>query len=254
MIVSLLHGGLGNQMFQIACGYAYAKKHGMDWAVNFQLSNCPNQGNQASVYQNSFYRKIPSTDLVPKQMYNEPRFGYNEIPAVNGDCLFRGYFQTEKYFDGWQSEVKDLFEFPVEVKDNVETFIDDLPKPVLGIHIRRGDYVKFKNIHTKCGVDYYTKASKIVGGYGSSVVCSDDWASVEAEMNFSSARQSPFKNELEDMYFLSRCDSLVLCNSSFSWWGSFLGNASNIIMTKHWFANKPFEEFKDVFRDGWILI
>lgn len=254
MIVSVLQGGLGNQMFQIACGYAYARKHKMDWAVNFRLSNCPNQGNQASVYRDNLYRKIPTTDIIPKQVYNEPNFGFSEIPKINGDCMFRGYFQSEKYFYGFQDEVREIFQFSNEVKDNVEIFIDELNKPILGIHIRRGDYVKFKNIHTNCGTDYYKKASKRIGEYSSSVICTDDWLTVSKEMSFSLAIKSPFENELEDMYFLSKCDKLVLCNSSFSWWGSFLGNASKTVVTKDWFANKSFEEYKDIYRNGWVLI
>ena len=30
-------------------------------------------------------------------------------------------------------------------------------------------------------------------------------------------------NELEDLYSLSQCDSVIMSNSSFSWWGAFLG-------------------------------
>lgn len=254
MIVSLLSGGLGNQMFQIANGYAYALKHQMDFAVNFQLANCPNQGNKASFYRDNFFKKIPGTDLVPKQVYKEPRFRFCEIPVLNGDCLFQGYFQSEKYFDGFQEEVKNLFEFPDEAKDNVEKFLEGLKKPVLGIHVRRGDYVKFQNVHAKCGNSYYSQASGLIGDYGSSVVCTDDWKGVIEELKFSKAVPSPFQNELEDMYFLSRCDSLVLCNSSFSWWGSFLGNASKNIVPRKWFNCYPFQEYKDIFREGWTLI
>lgn len=254
MIVSVLQGGLGNQMFQIACGYAYSRKHQTDWAVNFHLSNCPNQGNRASVYRDNFYSRIPSTDLKPSHVYREPKFGFSKIPKINGDCIFQGYFQSEKYFDGFQDEVREIFQFPNEVKDNVEMFTDKLNKPLLGIHIRRGDYVKFKHVHTNCSADYYSKASKLIGNVGSSVVCTDDWDSVNKEMSFSSATKSTFKNELEDMYFLSKCDKLILCNSSFSWWGSFLGNASKTVVTKDWFVNKSFEDYKDIYRNGWVLI
>ena len=30
-------------------------------------------------------------------------------------------------------------------------------------------------------------------------------------------------NEVEDLYCLTQCDDIIMSNSSFSWWGAWLG-------------------------------
>ena len=59
MIVPLLQGGLGNQLFQIANSCAYAKRHGFEFGINYGLSFCPNQGYTAQKYRDTIYSKIP---------------------------------------------------------------------------------------------------------------------------------------------------------------------------------------------------
>ena len=63
------------------------------------------------------------------------------------------------------------------------------------------------------------------------------------------------KNELEDLYLLSQCDDLILTNSSFSWWGSFLGkDKNNIVVPSRWFSKDGPQDYNDIYREGWIKI
>lgn len=253
MIVPILKGGLGNQMFQIANANAYAKRFGLDWGINYNLSYCPNQGSTATKYKNSLYSKIPSTDFQPSQLYIEPRFNFELIPKMD-NILLDGYFQSDKYFKDFSNDIKSLFTFPQEVKDKVDNFLKQINKPIVGIHIRRGDYVKLSYHHKVIKSDYYTEASKLVTGY-TPIVCSDDWTSVQKEMKFSNATLSPFKDEIEDLYLLSQCDALIMCNSSFSWWGTFLGKDKKIVVApKQWFGESGPKEFNDIYREGWICL
>ena len=47
-------------------------------------------------------------------------------------------------------------------------------------------------------------------------------------------------NELEDLYCLSQCDSIIMSNSTFSWWGAWLGkkkgksHCTTILVWKSW--------------------
>jgi len=60
---------------------------------------------------------------------------------------------------------------------------------------------------------------------------------------------------LEDLYILSQCDNLILCNSSFSWWGEYLGiKKQNVICPAVWFKKDGPQDYQDIFRDGWIKI
>ena len=40
--------------------------------------------------------------------YKEPKYSYTPIPKLNNLCLI-GYFQSKKYFLGYEEEVKSLF-------------------------------------------------------------------------------------------------------------------------------------------------
>jgi len=252
MIVPMLKGGLGNQMFQIANAYAHAKRNGFDWGINYGLSICPNQGHTATKYKDNLFSKIPDVDFRPQQVFHEPCFNYTSIPPLD-NILLDGYFQSEKYFKDVE-DVGSLFNFPQEVKDKVDDFLKKIGENVVGIHIRRGDYKRFSNHLKITSSDYYIQAAKIVQGF-KPIVCSDDWDSVNKEMNFKKAIQSPFSDELEDLYLLSQCDALMMCNSSFSWWASYIGKEKSIIIAPSvWFAESGPKEYQDIYREGWKVI
>ena len=252
MVIPILKGGLGNQMFQIANAYAYAKRHGFEWGINYGLSFCPNQGSSAFKYRETLYKNLPSTIFTPPTQYAEPYFGFKEIPAVD-NILLDGFFQTEKYFKDCSDEVHDLFEFPPEC-ESIDIFLKRFPQPTVGVHVRRGDYEKFANHHRILGSDYYDRAAQMFKDH-QSFVCSDDWVSVQKEMSFSEAIKSPYTNEVMDMYLLSQCQNVVMGNSSFSWWSAFLGvKKEKVVAPKEWFGPEGPKEFSDIFRKEWICL
>ena len=44
MIINNLIGGLCNQLFQIAAGFAHSKKMGTDYAINYKIGNGSGKG------------------------------------------------------------------------------------------------------------------------------------------------------------------------------------------------------------------
>jgi len=252
MIVPMLKGGLGNQMFQIANAYAFAKRHGLEWGINYGLSYCPNQGNTATKYRETLFKELPVTDYVPPMKYAEPTFNYREIPKRD-DIVLDGFFQTEKYFIDYSDEVHDLFTFPSKCEE-IDNFLKTFTQPTVGIHIRRGDYKKFAGHHGIQDGGYYARASQLFKDH-QSFVCTDDWPSVQSEMTFSKALRSPYTDEVMDMYLLTRCQNVVMCNSSFSWWGAFLGvKKDKVVAPKNWFGPRGPKDFQDVYREGWICL
>ena len=63
------------------------------------------------------------------------------------------------------------------------------------------------------------------------------------------------KDEIEDLFLLTQGKYFIGCNSTFSWWGSFLGNQNLKIFPKKWF-NKGGEmlESTDIYRDDLLCI
>jgi len=255
MIIPMLKGGVGNQLFQIACAYAYAKKHGTDFAINYSLSFCPNQGFSAPKYKDTLFKNISVTTVHPHKIMKENGNAYRELPFLEGDFILDGFFQSEKFFADCVDEIKELFVFPENVKSAVDKFMKvklSTPSnhPIAGVHIRRGDYKKFSHEYILNGSEYYLAAAKHLPGFVS-VVCTDDWSSVSKEMTFAKAEKSPFTDEVHDLYLLSQCDAVVMCNSSFSWWAAFLGKDKKVIAPNNWFVHKSAE---DMYCKDWIRI
>ena len=123
MIVSNIKGGLCNQMFQIAAGYAHAQRCGTFFGINYDMQHNCIQGYPPTKYKDTLYKDILTTDGVPETVYHEPKFEYVPIPKTQKDMLIDGYFQSEKYFTDYKDEVRDLFTFPDQIKEKVDNKI-----------------------------------------------------------------------------------------------------------------------------------
>ena len=146
MIVSNIKGGLCNQMFQIAAGYAHSKRCNTFFGINYNLPHNCIQGHPPTKYRDNLYKNIHTTDDVPERVYSEPKFEYSPIPK-HKDLLIDGYFQSEKYFDDCKDEIKQLFTFPEDVVAKVDTKLSQINKKIIGVHIRRGDYKIYSTTH-----------------------------------------------------------------------------------------------------------
>lgn len=254
IVVPTLKGGLGNQLFQISAAFALAKRHDGNFGVNFGLPSSRVQGHGPEKYQDNLYSKIPATSEVPEQVYTEQGFSYNPIP-FRPRVIIDGYFQSHKYFNDYKEDICNLFTFPDDIKKKVDTAISKIDGPVIGVHIRRGDYKIYSRVHPPCSVEYYDKAIKEFSNDSTFIVCTDDQESFQSEFDTSKFILSNAQSELEDLYLLSQCDGIIICNSTFSWWGAYLGkDKSKIIAPSTWFGPDGPQDFSDVYVDTWTKI
>jgi len=257
MIVPQLKGGLGNQMFTIAAGISHALKTGNEFAINYNIKHHGQQGKPHITYRDNFYKNIKCTDFIPSYEYVEPKYSYSEIPDKQ-DVLINGYFQSEKYFDRYKSEINRSFNFADDIKEKIDKKLQTLNKKILGIHVRIGDYLSPVNYHSHfiCTDVYYKNALKefnlddyIV------IVCTDDPTNLFNVFPKQDIILSNCKSEIEDLYLLSQCDAHILTNSSFSWWSNFLGKEKEkTVVPDKWFGPHGPKDIQDVYREGWIKI
>lgn len=239
MISAKLVGGLGNQMWIIAAAEALAIRNS-DIAC-FDLDSCytPLQGYQSSKYKDSIFSNLKSSSISISEIYKEPAFHYTPIP-YSGDIILDGYFQSEKYFQDFNSEISQLFNVPV-----VESF-----SKYTAVHVRRGDYLKSPDIHPFCGERYYLDAMSKIGG--EFIIVSDDMEWCINKFGSSGVKFS-MASEIQDLSLLKSCKNSIISNSSFSWWGAWLREKNNggiTIAPKQWFGpNGP--AHNDIVPDRW---
>jgi len=159
MISSILAGGLGNQMFQIAAGYALAKRISSQFGLNYNLKHNKGQGQFPLKYKDNFYKNINPIEQLPQNIYQAPFFHYSPVPQ-RSDLTLSGYFQSEKFFKDCP-QIKDLWSFPNNIIEKCNKALNKLPKPIIGIHIRMGDYLAYPTVHG-VNFDYYNTALKII--------------------------------------------------------------------------------------------
>lgn len=256
MISARLQGGLGNQMFQIATAHALALRVGVE--SGFVLSAChtPLQGNPSTKYIDNVLKNVNNVDVYPTRGYKEANFSYNEPPTID-DLILDGYFQSEKYFKNFETEIKDLFYINPDdllfIKKELNW--DKIKKPITAVHIRRGDYVRLADFHLACDNDYYNRAMKEIGD-STFIFLSDDIEWVKEHFKGDNIMYSPLTSEILDLSLMTICDNVIISNSSFSWWGAWLNKNKNkkIVGPKTWFAEKGPKDQQDVIPDDWIKI
>lgn len=255
MISCNLRGGLGNQMFQIAAAHALALRTNGTSCFDFGQCYTPMQGHSAQKYKDNIFINLKHITVnFYRYVYHEPSFSYNELPLMD-NLVLDGYFQSEKYFEDYKREIKDLF---VVDDKNSKKFLKQFKSsklPITSVHIRRGDYLNNSEYHCICDLNYYKKAMDIIGE-SNFIIISDDIEWVKNNIKGDNIFYSSLDNELDDLALMTNCDNNIIANSSFSWWGAYLNPKLNkiIIAPKKWFGPKGPKDTQDIIPNGWITI
>jgi len=256
MISVFLQGGLGNQLFQVAAAKSLALDLNDDFAVNHDICYTPNQGQKSEKYKNTFFKNIKETTSIPNIIYQEPEHTYNEIPKVK-NITIHGYFQSEKYFINNKQKITEDFTLDKKWFDETTDWKNKnkINKSTVGVHIRRGDYLKFSHHHKINGIEYYTKAFKYFKNVDFIVVSDDiEWA--KNNINSNNVYYSDFSDEIKDFALLSSCDHNINGNSTFSWWAAYLNKNPNkkIYVPSEWYTKEANCDIKDLIPEEWIKI
>lgn len=254
MIHVLLKGGLGNVMFQIAAGYSHAIKLKTSLKVVKPALHF-SHGDVYTKYKNNILAQIEFINVSNYLLYKEPFFHYTRLP-LHSPITLDGYFQSEKYFVDYRDDILNLFKFPKKVilytKKKYQNLLNN---PLISLHVRRGDYLKFPGVHPLCTLEYYKQALSKLPDINKVLIFSDDieWC----KQNFIGDRFIFIQEEdYISLYLMSLCDYNIIANSSFSWWGAWLNQNPNkvVIAPKLWFGLKSNHNINDLIPSSWIKI
>jgi hypothetical protein len=274
LFTSLIQGGLGNQMFQVAVTFAAALSIGGKAIFkNEKLSVIGNT--DRPTYWDSVFRKCwSSTDDLKESFIDLHEYhNHHFTPVIDSarniliNCgnsnlknfRFVGYFQCSRYFNQFKNEIKSLFEPSKNVNNWCNNWLQQ--KEIqhyfkVAIHVRRGDYIK---LNWNLPINYYNKCielveNKMIEKEVKFIVFSDDlnWC----KENFNNSNKFIFCEEgtdVEQMYLIGKMDGMICSNSSYSWWSSYLSDTHSIVtVPNRWFLTENYNP--EIMEPTWIKI
>ena len=132
------------------------------------------------------------------------------------------FLQDLRYFTGIEPLIREYFAPPPELRDRFvrrhAALLD--PPHRTGLHVRRGDYLTHPEFEV-LPLDYYREAMTILEP--PYLVFSDDLAWCRAHFPRESCVFVDHNRDYEDLFLMSTCDAHITANSTFSWWGAWLG-------------------------------
>lgn len=274
MIIIQVFGGLGNQMFQYACGRAVALRTGKHLYLdvsNYSVNNSRQYEldkmniNATAVYCVNELSEIKrSLGIQSIQVFKEQQFKFDPCVIDFRDNVFlsSGYWQSEKYFQDVSTTIhKELTPKPHNLSESSLTMAVEMRSHIsVAIHVRRGDY-EISVIHDILPMDYYEQAiSYITMRFPSArfYVFSDDvnWCKREFTALFPNVHVVEHeleKSSLRDLWLMSQCQHNIIANSTYSWWGAWLNNNPHkIIITPNPMFSKLYAP--DLVPDDWIKV
>lgn len=197
MVITQIHSGLGNQMFQYAAGLALAKhlkvqcKLDITWFEHAASAQTPNPF-QLDVFPkirvdiaskseidalirppsdgilNRINHKINRNRPIHKQWaFVEPHFHfYKDFNLAKSPVFITGYWQCEKYFLPIADEIRNTFSIEIlesDINFKIAEAINN--SQAISMHVRRGDMVKNPEVaekHGSCNLEYYKNAMSFI--------------------------------------------------------------------------------------------
>lgn len=174
------------------------------------------------------------------------------------DWYLDGLWQDPDYFRNCKTEIAEAYSFRNRgcKKEQDKTLREKITgSHSVGVHVRRGDFVNSK--FDICSVDYYRQAFGIMEQKVSEpffFFFSDDAEYVEKE--FGEIRNKEIisggpENGARDMELLSLCRYAIVSNSTFAWWGAWLGHAELVLAPRYSIVNHG-QQFRFPAPKNWI--
>jgi len=267
MTIVKIQGGLGNQLFQYALARSIKEK-GIDVKLdifknrdNFNRSYKLDKFNiSLEIANDEEIKKLKGYDGVFRRVLNKFKLDVIKPDSFYKEKLYMSYcdgvFRDNLYLDGyWQNEnyFKDirtilLKEFKIkDLSNKAKKYLDLINNNSVSIHIRRGDYLKLKDIYYICDLDYYNKAIEFILKKIKNptfFIFSDDINWCKKNLNLKNVVFVESTTDIDDLFLMKSCKHNVIANSTFSWWGAWLNeNRDKIVITpKKWFVKDEWRE------------
>lgn len=273
MITINIKGGLGNQMFQYACGRALALKNkdnlslarserGADIFRQFSLTNFNIKADSSAGQKASMFSKWK--ERLMQKITGNFHVGFDpNITKLTGTVYLDGYFQSELYFKDYEDFIRQDFTLKEPLSGNKAVLAEILKndRAAVSLHVRRGDYITHPDFGGIVTHEYYLKAVEHMKEQvpeAQFYVFSDDINWCQEELGLEKGVtfvSNPELKDFEEMFLMSLCKHHIIANSSFSWWGAWLNpSIQKIVVAPSRWSNLHEDWYQDIIPSTWTRI
>lgn len=255
-VIAIVKGGLGNQLFIYAAARALALRTGRtlhldtargytndDYGRSYRLNRFPIQVEPmreawriAAHLRHPRHKIIRALNkLLPRnqrtyfgEQRNCPPTQLTALQPQRERITLLGYWQSEAYFADHAAAIRTELAPPTPADERNLALGEKLAATdSVFVHFRR---VRYRHL---LGRNYYQPAidaicTKLAKPHF--VLFGDDLNWSQANLDFHGANIELITHnsgdELADLWLMSRCRHAVVANSSFSWWGTWLGDTT----------------------------
>lgn len=274
MLVVKIGDGLGNQMYNYACGYAAARRNGEELLLD--ISECDNSdlrdyeldklniecrrtvSHSNRTVLHKIYNRI-WRDLFHHVIYENKNYIFLYDERVYQKKRFRniylhGYWQNFQFFDFCSEDIRRQFTCAYEQEEHVKAAIRRLSEEnTCAIHIRGGD-IKGPD------ADYFYRAIRCMQQKNPTVrfiiftndparagECMELW---DKEMNYEMVGNYGKFTDMDELFVMSACQNQIISNSTYSWWAAYLNKNSEKTVIAPIRSNAS----SNIYPEGWTVI
>lgn len=256
-------GGLGNQLFQLAAAYSYAKKEKGTLRILRQTNNGSRPFYWDSIchaLQPHMVETLPSTLVSWHESLPTMYKAISSLPE--GGIHLHGYFQTSLYHVD-KEEIRSLFtpSWEQSMQEAYHTLLEQSHR-VIVLHCRQTDYLTHREIHGPLTMDYYRRAIEHARSWVEDplfLLCGDDpsfWTPLCAELPSTTYHVLEEPSDVRTFRLLQQFRHFIMSNSTFIWWCVYLSSSDkgHVIAPAKWFGPKGPHPFHDIYESSWIQI
>jgi hypothetical protein len=281
-VIPIVQGGLGNQLFTIAAAYAVhrtkgiplyiLKNHGLAnnrhnvFQLDYTISVLRSIGSHLDADQNDSAVMDHLKSMGYRKHHEHGGIGFQpwSVANVAPGSLMPHYYQSYSALAPFEVDLRRvLLEGLAETCAKVVAELGEPLHEAAFLHIRRGDYVGLSHVHYLQPMEYYEACLNDL--MTKNVACKKVWVVSD---DISWAKSQPWlatkpnvvfferDNELETLALMAMCRAGAICaNSTFSWWGAFLGAyalRNPVFVPKRWISD--IESPVDLVPSEWMIV
>lgn len=271
-IVSRIKGGLGNQLFQLAFALKFSSLNNLPIIFDASSYLRDKFGRRLLINQLDPELKFISNDFIQKlKLKNNYYINESDFDLENRDInslvvnknllsqkeyiILNGYWQDSRIIDKNISKYIKISILNYLKASNANEIFDIISdtKNAIAIHIRRSDYAHHGLVDENVYLDFAEQIlTKIPDG--KIFIFSDEpnYANYLFSKERIPIRVVNSGNEIIDLALMSLCKIFMIANSSFSFWGAFLSDYTNIFYPEPW--SRIHKASRHLFPTDWIKL